>query len=861
MSLQDQVIDLLKWLREQTSYYEPMALNFSFPNDFGLYLKAKINVNDRSVLYNKLHHLASSQNFSQMPKKTWEEIDELWHLLDTQMLMWLWFLDMNLPGDFGEIGKWLSDAEKLIMDRDLPTAMNEETAAIISRKLEEHKAFFANLPRIIELFEHAKASPLANQINPEQLRIMERRLNEIGPKATERRVKLKFLEHKCCLIAFLNLVEHKLKNWSGKYGYKEQTQSILEQYKNFVSKNKIFQEFNKALVDMQQVVGEYKRDGNISRNEIAEVDKFMNETEERWKRTSMQLKYCQSTLEEVIACWERLIPLEKDFVEWLEKAEKMLGAPEDDRLDFFQDIGLWQTKYSQLSDTTNYLIASCEDQIANELRDKLRQLDTRWQRVFSNTGHYMHAGDTLRARKEYKSGIEKLSSWLRHAERILAMQPFGDIEHIKQYGGELQQLSVEIDSMEELFKSISRTFQKIIQNLSRDEVDSMMDTLKKEKEALVRVRTEIPVKLHLFHQLLTQQESLESGQKEINQWLDEAENMLANHSLSGGKNKINERLHAHKTFFSRTFYFKSMLESKNKILRNLAQSVEGENKAFPSEPANKMQQLNERFDYVTKHAQEWEQKMQEAIRCWNHYNESERLVSEWLSQAEMLLSDRHVQYNEEEKRFLEGANQRWISDLVQAANDLLKSVPADEQQTITRDVEKIQSKWQDVLHKIPTHLLKMEFRTIENKFYEKLEEANKEIILEEQALSRSEDVDSILQRNMEYFSHEWHITNIERHLDSMNRLSTTYTQRNPQDTSLSEAYKQAESVRNKMSQRIDDIRRTLQQIPAKWDLYRERFSEMESWMDMVDKSLKNIVNEVNSFEEFEKERVVFQVSR
>jgi hypothetical protein len=41
--------------------------------------------------------------------------------------------------------------------------------------------------------------------------------------------------------------------------------------------------------------------------------------------------------------------------------------------------------------------------------------------------------------------------------------------------------------------------------------------------------------------------------------------------------------------------------------------------------------------------------------------------------------------------------------------------------------------------------------------------------------------------------------------------------------------------------------------------FLSRFLEMVQWMDMVDISLQNIMKEVNMLEEFEKERVVFQV--
>jgi nesprin-1 len=54
------------------------------------------------------------------------------------------------------------------------------------------------------------------------------------------------------------------------------------------------------------------------------------------------------------------------------------------------------------------------------------------------------------------------------------------------------------------------------------------------------------MQLHLFHQILVKQESLEAGQIEIGQWLDEAEALLASHSLAGGKELVQALLDKHK---------------------------------------------------------------------------------------------------------------------------------------------------------------------------------------------------------------------------------------------------------------------------------------------------------------------------
>lgn len=180
------------------------------------------------------------------------------------MLRWLWLLDSALPSELGEVGRWLAHAESLLhSDDDIPEEMTEETAGIISQKLEVHKKFFLDLPNVVDKFNRVKVSPLARQVSKEQLVNMSSRLESLPSRAAKRRIKLKFLEHKCCLIAFLYLVETRLKSWSVKYGNEEEVCQTLDQYRNFVAKNRIFPEFQKAYLDMQQVVEEYKKEGDV----------------------------------------------------------------------------------------------------------------------------------------------------------------------------------------------------------------------------------------------------------------------------------------------------------------------------------------------------------------------------------------------------------------------------------------------------------------------------------------------------------------------------------------------------------------------------------------------------------------------
>eukprot|EP00091_Calanus_sinicus_P005588 TRINITY_DN16033_c0_g1_i1.p1 TRINITY_DN16033_c0_g1~~TRINITY_DN16033_c0_g1_i1.p1 ORF type:complete len:202 (+),score=37.57 TRINITY_DN16033_c0_g1_i1:53-658(+) len=178
-------------------------------------------------------------------------------------------------------------------------------------------------------------SPLVHQIPREQLESIEKRLQGIGPKAEMRAVKLKFLEHKCCIVAFLVLTESKLKNWTIKYGSEDKVKQIMNHYRTFVSKNKIFQEFQKAYIEFQQVCDEYKKDGGINRAEGDQIDKFIKEIGDRWKGTSTELRCVQSLLEEVLQHWQRWNTILPEFEAYIVTAYEMLKQSDDEQAEFF----------------------------------------------------------------------------------------------------------------------------------------------------------------------------------------------------------------------------------------------------------------------------------------------------------------------------------------------------------------------------------------------------------------------------------------------------------------------------------------------------------------------------------------------
>lgn len=551
----------------------------------------------------------------------------------------------------------------------------------------------------------------------------------------------------------------------------------------------------------------------------------MRETGEKWKAVSMDLRCVQSMLEEVVAYWRRWTSVSDEFQSWLLRAEPALRLPEEERMEFFQDISVWKDKYQQLSDSVSFLIATSDDQVAIRLKERYTDLSTRWERLFPEAKQYMHAGDLLRNRKDYRAGVENLQTWLRNAESALSTAQLTSTEKIKAYGENLQVLHTEVESIEDLFKSISKKFQTLIQDLSRDEVDKMMNTLKKEKEALVRVRALIPMQLHLYHQLLVQQESLEAGQKEIASWLDEAERLLSSVNLAGGRDSALAQLDRHKAFFSRTLYYKSMLESKNKVFSSIVKSVDAHANVETAEGGTVLRALNERFSRVSQTAQLTEQRLQEAVRCWTKFRESERQISEWLTAAEGLINDKRIdnrQSVEHHKNFFGKVNERWIQDLINAGQDLRNALPIEQQPPIVEAVDALQKRWKDVLNFAPLHLMRLEFRLDEVAFMQYLKEIELEISSEQQALIKNDDVGSIIERNKEFFVDRGVVLDVERSLQTLKKISAAYTQLKPSDSSLQEAAQRAEQLWENSAQRVELLREQLLQVPEQWAAYRKK---------------------------------------
>jgi len=162
-----------------------------------------------------------------------------------------------------------------------------------------------------------------------------------------------------------------------------------------------------------------------------------------------------------------------------------------------------------LNETAAFLVTSCDPIAARQVKLRVDQIAQRWEALFNKVKQYLHAGEILRHRKEYRQGKEKLEKWIIRANELLASVPVGSLSSLQQYGDDLQHLYTTVDEMEQLLKQISRHFQALVSELNAEELKEIDGSLKRQKDTLLRIRALISSRFQQFHQLCTQRESLE----------------------------------------------------------------------------------------------------------------------------------------------------------------------------------------------------------------------------------------------------------------------------------------------------------------------------------------------------------------
>ena len=136
---------------------------------------------------------------------------------------------------------------------------------------------------------------------------------------------------------------------------------------------------------------------------------------------------------------------------------------------------------------------------------------------------FIQQNELTSVKSEYKRNFDELANWIRTSEEVLSSPQTLTLNCIEETVQQLMGLHSEVAKMEDVFRGLSKIFQHLVeQEISNSEVEEMMTSLKTEKAKLVIIRTIIPTKLQLFHNLSIQLAAINENRTEMKVWCEKA---------------------------------------------------------------------------------------------------------------------------------------------------------------------------------------------------------------------------------------------------------------------------------------------------------------------------------------------------
>ena len=136
---------------------------------------------------------------------------------------------------------------------------------------------------------------------------------------------------------------------------------------------------------------------------------------------------------------------------------------------------------------------------------------------------FIQQNELTSVKSEYKRNFDELANWIRTSEEVLSSPQTLTLNCIEETVQQLMGLHSEVAKMEDVFRGLSKIFQHLVeQEITNSEVEEMMTSLKTEKAKLVIIRTIIPTKLQLFHNLSIQLAAINENRAEMKVWCEKA---------------------------------------------------------------------------------------------------------------------------------------------------------------------------------------------------------------------------------------------------------------------------------------------------------------------------------------------------
>ncbi|KAK3516845.1 hypothetical protein QTP70_024902 [Hemibagrus guttatus] len=309
-------------------------------------------------------------------------VKQAWERLSARLLEWHMQLDGRLPDPLCSVGVWLHQAEKVLQEDLLLRQSHEETANAIHQTRQLHQEILCLVETHQQTFQrfHRDRSVGGVPLPAEQLQDMAERLNYISTSSHVHLSKLEFWEWRYRMLDFLSLGESKLKSWIIKYGRRETTELLLQSYVLFVEGEHFFQKYDSVYEALKRTAVAYmSADASVEKR----VKRFLRDVADQWRSLAVEVRSVRSMLEEVQGNWEKYSSCVESLQAWLEDAEGALRQPENTKREFFRTLPHWMENHASMNAAGNFLIETCDEAVACDLKHQLLLLNGRWRDLFS----------------------------------------------------------------------------------------------------------------------------------------------------------------------------------------------------------------------------------------------------------------------------------------------------------------------------------------------------------------------------------------------------------------------------------------------------------------------------------------------
>ncbi|BFZ08024.1 hypothetical protein BsWGS_11063 [Bradybaena similaris] len=816
-------------------------------SEFLDYLGFKTELERREPLYWKLREKVQSGRLLQLTSVEWENLEARWHEVDKQVKLWLRKLDSFLPGKLGKLGHWLYTAEEMLSKEESTSDNAEDMTVVYDKLILEHKEFFKDLEVWGQFLAQIKRVGYYEgmMLHGPHFDHLAKRLESVTVCSAFRLNRLEYTHMRYNFLNYVLGAETKLTQWTVKYGKHDFVEHLKTDYVDCIDRQHMCENIDKCYTETKTMAEKYKH-GGADASEITNIDHFLQEAGEKWKRTSLEIESVRCILEQTAETWNQYNTCVHRLTIWLAEGKQVMKQDIEAKQVFFKNIHLYDETCKVLNESAKVLVDVCSEVTASEVRQTVANLNKQFSALVEGF-HSFHEKEVIEnAQKEYEKGVIDLKGKLNDSTTLLNQRIRCIHADLKDYLIELDKCNADIQEAEKNFKITTKTAQSLIKDSSDEDVKDMVKTLNTQKEVIIKLKKEIPEKIKYIKAVLPNVESLETGILDLQTWLTEGEKLIKSHKSYGSADETEKQLDRHKAYFTETTYQKSILESKNKVFQKISFAKDKLKNIDFTPVENLITSANERFQIIVTNAKELECKLEKLARLWRSLQQKQQKLKNWLDAAENVLDESQGDPEiliSKHKIFFDNADHHLMSDYETSANDLLQQMSAAEHKLLSDTLGHLKERWEHILHHAPIKLFKLEFVIPENKFEQFMEIAEVALQQQQDQIKQNRNVKEALEKHKQMFHEGNLVPSCEQWLADMKFLAQHLLKLSKDEQSLEQRHWNHLQRWKKLRAIANDIFVELKQLPERWKEYHEKLGNCTGWIENTEKLLKSLQNE------------------